>query len=60
MNKTQLAKISEIQSQGYVYNENRSISSAAVIFEKGNDFYFFGFDGSIEHNPAPFLSLSVK
>lgn len=58
MNKLQLAKIDEIIPQGYTYNETRSICSCAVIFEKGKDFYFFGFDGTILFNPTMLLSLS--
>ena len=60
MNTLQLAKINEIQSQGYVYNESRSISSAAIIFEKGKDFYLFGFDGSIMLNPPLLLSIKTN
>lgn len=44
-------KIQELQREGYTWNKQRSLSAVAVILDKGEDFWFFGLDGSIEHNP---------
>jgi len=55
----QLQKIEEIKKQGYTWNKSKSIAAAGVIFEKGEDFYPFGMDGEIEHNPKPLLSIKI-
>lgn len=55
----QSKKIEELQSQGYVWNKQKSISAAGVILEKGEDFWFFGLSGEMEHNPTPLLSITI-
>jgi hypothetical protein len=49
--KEQEDKLKEIQSQGYKFDKQLSVSSAAVIMVKGQDIWLFGLDGSIAHNP---------
>jgi hypothetical protein len=47
----QFAKIEEIRKQGFKYSSIHSLCASAVIFEKDDDFWFFGFNGEIELNP---------
>jgi hypothetical protein len=49
--KEQLEKIENIKMLGYTYDKQHSMAAAGVIFSKGNDFYFFGLEGEIMHNP---------
>lgn len=44
-------KIQELWNQGYRWNKEKSIASAGVVLEKGDDLWFFGLDGEIMHNP---------
>lgn len=54
--KEQIAKIDELFSQGYLWNRIRSACAAGVILEdpQSNDFWFFGMDGEIMHNPEEY------
>jgi hypothetical protein len=53
----QMAKMYEVRNSGYRLNEEKSLSAAGVIMEKGDDFWFFGLDGEILHNP---VGYSIK
>jgi len=53
------AKMKEIMAQGYTWDKKHSESACAVILAKGKDFWFFGLDGSIEHNPEAFLKITI-
>lgn len=44
-------QIKKLQLDGYVWNQQLSISYAAVVFIKGEDMYVFGMDGNVYHNP---------
>ncbi len=46
--KEQTDKITELQAQGYKYNESLTISFSAVILNKGEDLCIFGLDGTID------------
>lgn len=44
-------KMHDLLCSGYTWNRIRSLCAAGVILEKGSDFWFFGLDGEIMHNP---------
>jgi len=44
-------KIQMLQKQGYIWDEQLSISYAAVVLKKGDDLWVFGLDGTISNNP---------
>lgn len=51
----QKEKMSEISDKGYKWNREESGAAAGVVMEKWHggkrDFWFFGLDGEIMHNP---------
>lgn len=47
----QIEKILELEKQGYMWNREKSILAAGVVYIKGKDLYFFGLNGEILHNP---------
>lgn len=47
----QLAKTDALRADGYIWNQQKSISAAGVVMEKGDDMWFFGLGGEIMHNP---------
>lgn len=61
----QLNKIDELEVQGYKWNKPHSVSAAGVVLDKGKvgdsdyDFWFFGLDGEIMHNPKGFRIEAV-
>lgn len=53
-------KISELQDQGYVFDEHHSVAAAGVVLKQADgDFWFFGLDGEIMHNPEG-LTIALK
>lgn len=44
-------KLWELSNEGYLGNMEKSVAAAGLVVEKGDDFWFFGLDGSIMHNP---------
>jgi hypothetical protein len=48
----QTDKIEVLKKNGYVWNQQESIAAAGVVMRKGKDFWFFGLDGEIMHNPV--------
>ena len=57
--KEQDEKMQSLQRQGYKWNQQKSISAAGVILEKGEDFWFFGLSGEILHNPEALLTVKL-
>lgn len=55
--KEQLDKTNELLSQGYIWDREKSISSAGVVLTKGDDLWWFGLNGEIMHNPD---SITIK
>ena len=45
------SKMKQLMKQGYMWDKPMSASSAAVVLRKGNDLWFFGMQGEIDHNP---------
>jgi len=52
-------KMNELINEGYQWNQQKSISAAGVILDKGEDFWFFGLSGEIEHNPQALLTIKL-
>jgi hypothetical protein len=46
--------------KGYKWDKEHSTSACAVVLSKGSDFWLFGLDGSIMHNPKPLLSINTS
>lgn len=47
--QAQITKIDQLRADGYIWNQRDSISAAGVVMDKGDDRWFFGLSGEIEH-----------
>lgn len=50
-----------LQNDGYVWDKKHSTAAAGVILKRDSDgdFWFFGLEGEIMHNPEPLLSIKL-
>lgn len=51
------ARIQALQKEGYVWDQDLSISYAGVVLRKGDDLYVFDMEGNEHHNPE---GISIK
>ncbi len=51
------ARIQALQKEGYVWDQDLSISYAGVVLKKGDDLYVFDMEGNEHHNPE---GISIK
>ena len=52
-------KIKSLILLGYTWDKAHSVSAAGVVMRRLTDFYFFGLDGSITHNPDALLHIKI-
>jgi hypothetical protein len=58
--QAQLDKIDELKKKGYYWDKEHSIAAAGVIMKHRNgDFWLFGLNGEIMHNPKAFISVKI-
>jgi hypothetical protein len=56
--QTQLMK--SLQTKGYVWDKKHSTSAACVILKRADgDFWLFGMEGEIMHNPEALLTIQL-
>ena len=57
--RAQLDKVFKLRAEGYTWDRGHSIAACGIILKKGNDFYFFGLNGEIMHNPEALKSTRL-
>lgn len=58
--KLQNQFIRVLQTIGYQRDKQHSAAAAGVVLKKADgDFWFFGMEGEIMHNPEPLLSIKL-